>query len=102
MVVVGGIYSPNNQTNRWVWAAVDGRTGQSGAAPDTVRCASHVTPTVRVLTVSTVGALTSWCTRQSGAAPDRHCSLSGVPLAHALTSAASCSSVKVLCSRPLR
>jgi hypothetical protein len=34
-------------------------------------------PTVRVLTVSTVGALTSWCTGQSGAAPDRHCSLSG-------------------------
>jgi hypothetical protein len=24
-------------------AAVDGRTGQSGAPPDTVRCASHVT-----------------------------------------------------------
>jgi hypothetical protein len=27
-------------------------------------------PTVRVLKVSTVGALTSWCTGQSGAAPD--------------------------------
>jgi hypothetical protein len=26
-----------------VEAAVDGRTGQSGAPPDTVRCASHVT-----------------------------------------------------------
>jgi hypothetical protein len=26
-----------------VGAAVDGRTGQSGAPPDTVRCASHVT-----------------------------------------------------------
>jgi hypothetical protein len=24
-------------------AVVDGRTGQSGAPPDTVRCASHVT-----------------------------------------------------------
>jgi hypothetical protein len=24
-------------------SAVDGRTGQSGAPPDTVRCASHVT-----------------------------------------------------------
>jgi hypothetical protein len=24
-------------------AAVDGRTGQSGALPDTARCASHVT-----------------------------------------------------------
>jgi hypothetical protein len=41
--VVGGIYSPNHQTNRWGWAAVDGRTGQSSAPPDTVRCASHVT-----------------------------------------------------------
>jgi hypothetical protein len=43
MVVVGGIYSPNHQTNRWGWAAVDGHTGQSGAPPDTVRCTSHVT-----------------------------------------------------------
>jgi hypothetical protein len=43
MVVVGGIYSPNHQTNRWGWAAVDGRTGQSDAPLDTVRCASHVT-----------------------------------------------------------
>jgi hypothetical protein len=95
--------------------SVDGRTGQSGAPPDTVRCATghcpvrkrrHPTvrvltvstvgaltswctghclvrqprhPTVMVLTVSTVGALTSWCTRQSGAAPDRHDSLSGAP-----------------------
>jgi hypothetical protein len=24
-----GIYSPNHQTNRWGWAAVDGRTGQT-------------------------------------------------------------------------
>jgi hypothetical protein len=43
MVVVGGIYSPNYQTNRWGWAVVDGRTGQSGAPLDTIRCASHVT-----------------------------------------------------------
>jgi hypothetical protein len=43
VVVVGGIYSPNHQTNHWGWAAVDGRTGQSGVPPDTVRCASHVT-----------------------------------------------------------
>jgi hypothetical protein len=38
-----GIYSPNHQTSRLVEGAVDGRTGQSGAPPDTVRCASHVT-----------------------------------------------------------
>jgi hypothetical protein len=42
-------------------------------------------PTVRVLTVLTVGALTSWGTGQSGATPDRHCSLSGAPSAVALT-----------------
>jgi hypothetical protein len=41
--------------------------------------------TVRVLTVSTVGALTSWGTGQSGAAPDRHCSQSGAPSGAALT-----------------
>jgi hypothetical protein len=42
-------------------------------------------PTVRVLTVLTIGALTSWRTGQSGAAPDRHCSLSGAPSDAALT-----------------
>jgi hypothetical protein len=33
----------------------------------------------------TVGALSSSGTGQSGAAPDKHCSLSGAPLAAALT-----------------
>ena len=41
--VVGGIYSPNHQTSRLVKAAIAWRTGQSGAPPDTVRCACHVT-----------------------------------------------------------
>jgi hypothetical protein len=41
--VVGGIYSPNHQTSRLVKAAVAWRTGQSGAPPDTGRCACHVT-----------------------------------------------------------
>jgi hypothetical protein len=41
--VLGGIYNPNHQTSRLVEAAVAWRTGQSGAPPDTVRCASHVT-----------------------------------------------------------
>jgi hypothetical protein len=60
----------------------------------TVRCATgHCSvrqprhPTVRVLMVLTVGALTSCRTGQSGAAPDRCCSLSGAPLMPALTSA---------------
>jgi hypothetical protein len=73
----------------------------SMGAPDSpVRQPRH--PTVMVLTVSTIGALTSWCTGQSGAALDRHCSLFGAPLAPALISAANCSSVRVLCSRTLR
>jgi hypothetical protein len=41
--VVGGIYSPNHQTSRLVKAAVAWRTGQSGAPPDTIWCACHVT-----------------------------------------------------------
>jgi hypothetical protein len=44
-------------------------------------------PTVRVRAQTTVGALSSSGTGQSGAAPDRYCSLSGAPLAAALTSA---------------
>jgi hypothetical protein len=75
--VVGGIYSPNHQLNRW------GRLLSMGALDSPVRQPRH--PTVRVLTVSTIGALTSWCTRQSGAAPHRHCSLSGAPSGAALT-----------------
>jgi hypothetical protein len=60
----------------------------------TVRCATgHCPvrqprhPTVRVLKILTVGALTSCRTEQSSAAPDRCCSLSGAPLTPALTSA---------------
>jgi hypothetical protein len=40
---LGGIYSPQPPNNCWGWAAVDGCTRQSGAPPDDVRCASHVT-----------------------------------------------------------
>jgi hypothetical protein len=74
----------------------------------TVRCATEYClvrqprhPTVRVLTGSTVGDLTSCGTGQSGAAPDRHYSLSGVPSGAALTLhelSAQCS----LCRRPLQ
>jgi hypothetical protein len=41
--VVGGIYSPQPPKQPLGVAAVDWRTGQSGAPLDTVRCASHVT-----------------------------------------------------------
>jgi hypothetical protein len=54
-----------------------------GTPDSPVRQPRH--PTVRVLTVSTVGALTAWGTRQSGAAPDRYCSLSRAPSGAALT-----------------
>jgi hypothetical protein len=54
-----------------------------GAPDSPVRQPRH--PTIRVLTVSTVGALTSWGTEQFGAAPDRHCSLSSAPFGAALT-----------------
>jgi hypothetical protein len=95
---LGGIYSPNHQTNRW------GGCLSMGAPDSPVRQPCH--PTVRVLTVLTVGALTSWGTRQSGAAPDRHCSLSGAPSGAALTLrelSAHCSAFAgVRWSRPLR
>jgi hypothetical protein len=44
-------------------------------------------PIVRVLKIPTIGALTSCHTEQSGAAPERCCSLSGAPLMPALSSA---------------
>jgi hypothetical protein len=56
-----------------------------GASDSPVRQPRH--PIVRVLAVSTVGALPSCGTGQSGAAPNNHYSLSGAPLAAALTSA---------------
>jgi hypothetical protein len=75
----GGIYSHQPSCSRW------GRLLSMGAPDSPVRQPRH--PTVRVLKVLTVGALTSCHTEQSGAAPDRYCSLSGVPLTPALTSA---------------
>ena len=82
MEVVGGIYSPQPPKQLLGVATVDGRTGHC-----LVRQPRH--PTVRVLAVSTVGALSSCGTGQSGATPDRYCALSGAPLATALTSARS-------------
>jgi hypothetical protein len=70
-----------------------------GAPDSPVRQPRH--PIVRVLTVSTVGALTAWATGQFGAVPDSHCSLSGAPSGAALTLrelSAHCS----LVSRPLK
>jgi hypothetical protein len=69
--------APNHQFNRW------GKLLSMGAPDSPVRQPCH--PTLRVLTGSTVGALSSCGTGQSGAALDRHCSLSGAPSAAALT-----------------
>jgi hypothetical protein len=38
-----GIYIPHPPKQLLGQATVDGRTRQSGAPPDTVRCASHLT-----------------------------------------------------------
>jgi hypothetical protein len=54
---LGGIYSPNHQNGRW------GGCLSMGAPDSLVLQPRH--PTVRVLTVSTVGALTDWGTGQS-------------------------------------
>jgi hypothetical protein len=75
-----GIYSRQLPIQLLGHTAVDGRTGQCP-----VRQPRH--PTVRVLTVSTIGALSSNGTGQSRATPDRYCAPSGAPLAAALTSA---------------
>jgi hypothetical protein len=61
---LGGIYSPNHQTNRWGgYLSMGASTVQYATGHCPVRQPHH--PTVRVLTVSTVGALTSWGTGQS-------------------------------------
>jgi hypothetical protein len=75
-----GIYNPNHQTSRLVEAAVAWRTGQFGAPPDSVRCASHVT----CRWVPTVGALSCGPAWLSGGATDKSCRLSSVPPARAL------------------
>jgi hypothetical protein len=71
-----------------------------GAPDSPVRQPRH--PTVRVLTVSTVGALTAWATGQSGAAPNSHYSLSGAPSGAALTLRALFTLSADRWSRPLR
>jgi hypothetical protein len=70
-------------------------------AHQTVRCASHVTHLLGFESFWPLEALSSSGTGQSGAAPDRHCSLSGVPLRTALTSARTVALRPCFCSRPL-
>jgi hypothetical protein len=99
--VVGGyLYPPTTNSTvgvgccRWAHRTVWCATGQYP-----VRQPRH--PTVRVLTVSTVGALSSCGTGQSGAAPDNYCSLSGaLRLCRALLRTVALAVSR--CSRPLR
>ena len=80
---LGGIYSPNHQNGRW-------GTLLSTGAPDSPvrhRTLSGAPATSPNRWSSTVGALTSGTTAQSGGAPDRSCSLSGAPSVPALPSA---------------
>jgi hypothetical protein len=83
----------NHQFNRWEgccrWAH---RTIRCATGRCPVRQPHH--PTVRVLAVSTIGALSSCGTGQSGAAPDRYYALSGPPLTAALL----CHALFALCS----
>jgi hypothetical protein len=82
-----------------VAGTVDGHTGQCP-----VRQPRH--PTVRILTVSTIGALSSGGTGQSGAAPDMHCLVFGAPSGGCSNFCANCSRTVALSddrwSRPLR
>jgi hypothetical protein len=69
---LGVFIALNYQGSRWE-AAADGRTGQSGAPPDTHCLVSGVPPrhpTVRVLEQFTVGGFVFLWHGQSGGAPD--------------------------------
>jgi hypothetical protein len=83
---LGGIYSPQPPNNSLGWLL-------SMGAPDTGRCASHVTQPLGFGSYRTLEALSSCGTGQSGATSDKHCSLSGAPLTLRSDSAAHCSSV---------
>jgi hypothetical protein len=74
---LGVFIAPTNKTAVGE-AAVDGRTGQSDAPPDTIRCASHVT---QPLGFWRFRSLELWQSRPL----DSHCSLSGAPSGAALT-----------------
>jgi hypothetical protein len=99
-VVIGGIYSPNHQVDRW-WRLL------SYGAPDSSvrhRTLSGAPATSPGRWVPTVGASDNWVTGQSGGAPNSHYSLFGAPSGAALTSArvgAHCSLLLFCCRRPL-
>jgi hypothetical protein len=98
--VVGGIYSPNHQVDRW-WRLLSNGAPDSPVRHRTLSGAPAMSPG---RWVPTVGASDNWATGQFGGAPDSHYSLSGAPSAPALNSAravAYCSVLPFLCRRPL-
>jgi hypothetical protein len=68
VVVVGGCLYPSTTKQPLGVATVDGRTGQSGAPPDIVQCASHVTQLLGI------GAVDRWrlCLQAAPDSPVRH------------------------------
>jgi hypothetical protein len=70
-----GIYSPNHQSGRWGGCLSTGAPN----SPVRHRTLSGAPATSPNRWGSTIGALTSGATGQSGGAPDSSCSLSGVP-----------------------
>jgi hypothetical protein len=104
-VVIGGIYSPQPPTSHW------GRLLAMGAPDSPVRHRTgtvgcpvrrHVTQALGFESSRPLAPLSSCGTGQSGATPDRSCSLSGAPLTLRLWLCAHCSSVSGFCSRTLR
>jgi hypothetical protein len=95
--VVGGIYNPNHQTSRLVEAAVAWHTGQSGAPPDTVRCASHVTRPLGS------DRLELWLVGSPGCPVVHQTSPVGCPVCHprVLRSSARAGAHLMRCRRPL-
>jgi hypothetical protein len=109
VVVVGGIYSPQPPHSRWGWLLSMGAPDSlvrhrilSGEPPDTVQCASHVTQPLGFRHCRPLEALSSNSTRQSGAAPDTHCSLSGAPLTGGSAPPRTIPLNLSFCRRPLR
>jgi hypothetical protein len=86
----GGIYSHQPSCSRW------GRLLAMGAPDSPVR--RHVTQPLGLGAGRPLESLSSCGTGQSGAAPDKHYSLSGAPLT--LPRTVVC--VRCFCSRPLR
>jgi hypothetical protein len=96
VVVFGGIYSPQPQISRWGrLLAMDAPDSPVRHRTCTVGCPvrRHVTQPLGFGSSRPLASLSSCGTGQSGATPDRSCSLSGAPLTLRLWLCAHCSSL---------